>query len=179
MNTISCSKVFLVLLVTLFPTQILAQNAILAVCDKTLYKELCISTLQSDPASESATSFEDAATIILKNATSTATQISDQLTKMIQQGSSQWSGGDLTALANCKKYYQDAIGKLADSSKALASRMYNDVKKGMLSAMGAGPLCDDDFEAYGSTGTSPLGNQGDTYNSICALVYELCMAIAS
>ncbi|XP_059451348.1 uncharacterized protein LOC132182175 [Corylus avellana] len=173
MNTISRSKVFLVLLVTLFPTQILAQNAILAVCDQTLYTALCIRTLQSDSASGSATSFEDVATIILKNATSTATQISDQLTKLIQEGSSRWSGGDMVSLKHCKIYYHDAIGKLADSSKALASRKYNDVKTGMLAAMGASRSCDKDFEEYGRTGKSPLGNQGVTYNELCNIVIDL------
>ncbi|XP_059451345.1 uncharacterized protein LOC132182172 [Corylus avellana] len=172
MTTIACLKVFLVLLVTLFPTQILAQNAALAVCDHTLYRVLCIQHLKWDPASKSATTFEDVAMIMLNHATSTAKQISDQLTKRLEEATSS-SGGDAIALVNCSKYYRDAIGKLADSSKALQSRRYDDLKNSMLVAMKAGDKCDQDFKEFGKTGKSPLGDQGHTYGMLCSIVLQL------
>ncbi|XP_059451350.1 uncharacterized protein LOC132182177 [Corylus avellana] len=171
MNIISCSKVFLiVLLVTLFPTQILSQN--LAVCDHTEYRVLCRKTLSSDSASKSATSFDDVAMIMLKHATSTANQISDQLINLLKQARSSW-GGDVVALVNCSKYYKDAIGKLEDSRKALQSKRYADVKKPILVAMTAVGKCDQDFKKFGKNSNPPLGYQGDTYIVLCRIVLQL------
>ncbi|XP_059451349.1 uncharacterized protein LOC132182176 [Corylus avellana] len=173
MNTISCSKVFLVLLVSLFPTQILAQNAILAVCDEVTFKELCKDTLQSDPTSNSATSFEDVAAIILKNTTSTATQISDQYTNLLNQGVYRSTRGVEKAMVNCIKYYKDAIGKLADTSKALQSRNNIGVKTGLLAAKNANFFCEGDFSKFTGSDRYPGDNQGITFTMLCRIVYQL------
>ncbi|XP_059451351.1 pectinesterase inhibitor 2-like [Corylus avellana] len=170
MNTISCSKVFLVLLVSLFPIQILAQNAILAVCDEVTFKVLCKDTLQLDPTSTSATSFEDVAAIILKNTTSTATQISDQFTNLLNK---RVYSGSKVALVNCIKDYQDAIRKLADTSKALQSRNYNDIKTGMIAAQDDGLSCDKDFRDFARNDQYLGANQVKTYIMLCSIVYQL------
>merc|ERR1712183_992670 len=101
MNTISCSKVFLVLLVTLLPNQILADEKLIAsACDKTLYKQLCTKTLQNDPEGSSATSFEVLSKVALKHASSTATQIYDEVSGLLQG-----SSGNKAALKDCKENY--------------------------------------------------------------------------
>jgi pectinesterase inhibitor-like protein len=93
MNTNTISKVFLVLLVTLWPNQILAQNLISSACDHTMYKELCKKTLESDSKSRAATNFEGLAKVALKHATSTATQIHDKVTKLLEGSSSKLRTG--------------------------------------------------------------------------------------
>ncbi|KAE8021676.1 hypothetical protein FH972_007547 [Carpinus fangiana] len=171
MNTIFCSNVFLiVLLVALFPTQILAQN--LAFCDHTQPKKLCIDTLKSDSAGKSATTVKDVAMIMLTHATSTANKINDELTKQLKLATSA-SGGDVVALVYCSMYYQDAIKKLANSKNALNSMNYNAVKDSMSVAMSAVGKCDQDFKKFGKTSYPPLGYMGDTYIVLCRIVLQL------
>ena len=103
MNTIYCSEVFLiVLLVTLFPTQILAQN--LAICNHTQFAKLCIDTLKSDSEGKLATTIEGVALIMLNHATSKANEISAQLTNLLKQAQSLWAG-NVVALVYCSKNY--------------------------------------------------------------------------
>jgi pectinesterase inhibitor-like protein len=173
MNTIFCSNVFLiVLLVALFTTQIFAQN--LAFCDHTQPKKMCEDILKSDSAGKSATTIEDVAMIMLTHATSIANEISDELTNQLKLARSSW-GGDVVALVYCSKYYQDAIGKLANSKKTLDSRNYNAVKNLMSVAMSAVGKCDQDFKKFGknSNPPPPLGYMGDTYIVLCRIVLQL------
>ncbi|XP_062145402.1 pectinesterase inhibitor 3-like [Alnus glutinosa] len=161
MNTIS--KVFLVLLVTLWSNQILAENLISSACDHTLYKDLCTQTLQSDPESSAATSFEVLAKVALKHATSTATQITELL-----KGSS----GNKGALKDCNENYQNAIEGLTKSARALASKKYNDVNAWVSAAMSAGDSCDDGFKDVGG-GKSPVGTRGTTFTGLCSIVLAI------
>ena len=171
MNTFFSSNVFLiVLLVAPFPTQILAQN--LAICSRTQFTKLCIDTLKSDSAGKSATTIDGVAMIMLNHAISTANKINDEITKLLKQATSSW-GGDVVALVNCSKYYQDAIGKLANSKKALESRNYNAIKNPMSDAMSATGKCDQDFKKLGKNGNSLLGYDGDTYVLLCKIVLQL------
>ncbi|XP_059435574.1 21 kDa protein-like [Corylus avellana] len=175
MNTISCSKVFLVLLVTLLPNQILAdQNLISSACDHTLYKKLCRKTLESDPESSSATSFEVLSKVALKHATSTATHINSKVTKLLNESSSKVVKG---ALKDCNENYQDAIEGLTKSSNALASKRYNDVNTWVSAAMSASDSCDQGFQDGGDDksplGKSPLGHQGIAFTRLCSIVLAI------
>jgi len=160
MNTIP--KVFLVLLVTLWPSQILAGDLISSACDHTLYKQVCRQTLQSDPESRAATSFEVLAKVALKHATSKATQIHDQVTKLLNGSSSAAEKGALT----------DSIEKLKDSGTALASKRYSDVNTWVSAAMSAGDSCDEGFKEVGE-GQSPLGSQGTSFTRLCSIVLAI------
>ncbi|XP_062143570.1 pectinesterase inhibitor 12-like [Alnus glutinosa] len=167
MNTIP--KVFLVLLVTLWPSQILAGDLISSACDHTLYKQVCRQTLQSDPESRAATSFEVLAKVALKHATSKATQIHDQVTKLLNGSSSAAAKG---ALTDCDENYEDSIEKLKDSATALASKRYSDVNTWVSAAMSAGDSCDEGFKEVGE-GQSPLGNQGTLFTRLCSIVLAI------
>ncbi|GLT54431.1 hypothetical protein SLA2020_276300 [Shorea laevis] len=107
MNTIS--NVFLVLLVTLWPSQILAQNLITSACDHTLYKELCRKTLESDPASRAATNFEGLDKVALKHATSAATQIRSKVTNLLNGSSSKAIKGALKIAIRTTKVQLDNL----------------------------------------------------------------------
>lgn len=167
MNTIS--NVFLVLLVTLWPSQILAQNLITSACDHTLYKELCRKTLESDPASRAATNFEGLDKVALKHATSAATQIRSKVTNLLNGSSSKAVKG---ALKDCNENYQGAIEKLTDSSSALASKGYNDANTWVTSAMSAAESCDEGIEEAGGP-KSLLNNQGTTFSQLCSIVLAI------
>ncbi|KAE8010260.1 hypothetical protein FH972_006645 [Carpinus fangiana] len=168
MNTISYSKVFLALLVTFLPNQILAdQNLISSACDHTQYKELCKKTLESDSESSSATSFDVLSKVALNHATSTATEIHDQVTTLLKGSSS-----NKVALTDCDKNYQDAIERLAESSKALASKKYFDVYTWVSSAMSSSDTCDQGFKEVGE-GKSPLGDKVTTFTQLCSIVIDI------
>merc|ERR1711915_338540 len=162
MNTIS--KVFLVLLVTLWPNQILAQNLISSACDHSLYKEMCIDTLHSDPESSAATSFEVLAKVALKHATSTATQI----TKLLKG-----SSGNKGALKDCNGNYQNAIERLTNSGSALASKRYSDVNAWVSAAMSAGASCDEGFKEVGGSKPPFLANQNTKFTQLCSIVLAI------
>jgi pectinesterase inhibitor-like protein len=168
MNTISCSKVFLVLLVTLLPNQIFAdQNLISSACDHTQHKELCKKTLESDTEGSSATSFDVLSKVALNHATSTATEIHNQVTTLLKGSSSNIK----TALTDCDKNYQDAIERLGESSKALASKNYFDVYTWVSSAMTSSDTCDEGFNDVGDK--SPLGDKVTTFTQLCSIVIDI------
>jgi pectinesterase inhibitor-like protein len=170
MNTISCTKVFLVLLVTLLPNQILAdQNLISSACDHTLYKKLCKKTLESDSESSSATSFEVLSKVALKHATSKATHIHSKVTELLKESS---SNEVKAALKDCNDNYQDAIERLTASSDALASKKYNDVNTWVSAAMSAGDSCDQGFKDGGDK-KSPLGHRGVAFTRLCSIVLAI------
>ncbi|XP_059440694.1 pectinesterase inhibitor-like [Corylus avellana] len=167
MNTISCSKVFLVLLVTLLPNQILAdQKLISSACNLTLYKQLCTQTLQNDPDGSKATSFEVLSKVALKHATSTATQIHDKVISLLKGSSSD------KALKDCKENYEDALDQLGRSTTALASKRYNDVNTWVSAAMSDADSCDGGFSDVG-TAKNPLGSQGTTFSNLCSIVLAI------
>ncbi|XP_059440579.1 pectinesterase inhibitor 3-like [Corylus avellana] len=168
MNTISCSKVFLVLLVTLLPNQIFAdQNLISSACGHTLYKDLCTTTLESDPESSSATSFDVLTKVALKHATSTATEIHDQVTTLLKGSSS-----NKDALTGCNKNFQDAIERLAAASKSLASKKYFDVYTWVSSAVSSSDTCGEGFKKVGET-KSPLADQSTTFAHLGSIVIDI------
>jgi pectinesterase inhibitor-like protein len=167
MNTISCSKIFLVLLVTLLPNQILADEKLIAsACDKTLYKQLCTKTLQNDPEGSSATSFEVLSKVALKHASSTATQIYDEVSSLLQGSSGN------KALKDCKENYGDAVDQLGRSTTALASKRYNDVNTWVSAVMSDADSCDEGFKDVGNT-NNPLGSEGTTFSQLCSIVLAI------
>merc|ERR1712183_231455 len=168
MNTISCSKIFLVLLVTLLPNQILADEKLIAsACDKTLYKQLCTKTLENDPEGSSATSFEVLSKVALKHATSTATQIHDKVISLLKG-----SSGNKAALKDCKENYEGALDQLGKSTTALASKRYNDVNTWVSAVMSDADSCDEGFKDVGNT-NNPLGSEGTTFSQLCSIVLAI------
>ncbi|KAE8010266.1 hypothetical protein FH972_006651 [Carpinus fangiana] len=167
MNAISCSKVFLVLLVTLLPNQILAdQKLIASACDKTLYKQLCTKTLQKDPEGRKATTSEALSKVALKHATSAATQIHDQVISLLKR-----SSGNKQALKDCKENYEDALYQLGRSTTALASKRYNDVNTWVSAAMSDADSCDEGFNDVRAK--NPLGSEGTTFSHLCSIVLAI------
>ncbi|XP_059450992.1 pectinesterase inhibitor 6-like [Corylus avellana] len=165
MNTIS--KVCLLMLVTLLPSQILAQNLIIKACDTTLYKELCRKTLENDPESRAATSYEVLAKVALKHATSTATQIHDQVKKLLKSSSKPIKA----ALTDCNELYQDALEQLDDSSTAIITKNY-DISTYLSAAMDDADTCDQSIEEM-APGKTPIGNQGTTFSQLCSIVLSI------
>jgi pectinesterase inhibitor-like protein len=169
MNTIS--KVFVLMLITLWPNQILAQNLIITACNKTLYKELCRKTLQNDPESRAATSLEVLAKVALKKATSTATQIHDQVKKLLKSASKPIKA----ALTDCNELYQDALQQLDDTSTAFITKNY-DISTYVSAAMDDADTCDQSIEEM-APGKSPIGSQGTTFSQLCSIVLALAKQV--
>jgi pectinesterase inhibitor-like protein len=166
MNTIS--KVFLVLLLTLWTNQILAQNLIISTCDGTLYKDLCKNTLQSDPESRAATSVEVLAKVALKHATSTATQIHNQVKQLLKSSTKPIK----VALTDCNEVYEDALEQLDDSSTALITKSYESISTYLSAVMDDADTCDQSFEEV-APGKSPIGTQGTTLSQLCSIVLSI------
>ncbi|RVW60386.1 hypothetical protein CK203_089882 [Vitis vinifera] len=156
MNTIS--GVFFILILAFWPHQILAQEdqdlgliipnqksslgeeLIAQVCDHAIYKDLCISSLQSVPESKDADLFE-LTTIALKLAAANATEI--------------------------KNMFRNALDRIEDSLKALESKGYNDVNTWVTAAMADAESCEEGFlDRPGHK--SPLTGRSTIFNQLCS-----------
>nr|XP_023882355.1 probable pectinesterase/pectinesterase inhibitor 61 [Quercus suber]POE73212.1 hypothetical protein CFP56_69763 [Quercus suber] len=150
MNPIS-SLVF-VLLLTVFPTQILCQTPLMEqACGYTIYKVLCLETLLSDPGSKSATTLHEIATISLTHTENKANEID---TQFIDLKNSTMPGGLKVALSSCADYYLTVGDKLFAASFALKYKNYKGVKGWMTEATVNRQKCDQVFE--GKHFKSPL-----------------------
>ncbi|KAK7831703.1 pectinesterase inhibitor [Quercus suber] len=142
MNPIS-SLVF-VLLLTVFPTQILCQTPFVEqICGYTIYKVLCLDTLQSDPGSKSATLVHEIATIALTHTVNKANEIH---TQFIDLKNSAMPGGLKLALSTCSDYYFTVADKLSAASFHLSYSNYNLVKARMTEATVNRQKCDQVFQ---------------------------------
>uniref|UniRef100_A0A2N9GTR2 Pectinesterase inhibitor domain-containing protein n=1 Tax=Fagus sylvatica TaxID=28930 RepID=A0A2N9GTR2_FAGSY len=170
MNPIS--KLFLVILLTICPHQILAKEGsdfIVQACDHTLYKALCVKTLQSDPESHAAANIHILAKVVLKHAASEANQILDQITKLHGQTSDQVIE---QCLSDCSENYQDAIDQVEDAQLALESNGYDDLNTWITAAMSDADSCEQGFNDQPGH-KSPITDLNNTFSQLCSIVLAL------
>ncbi|WKA02752.1 hypothetical protein VitviT2T_020906 [Vitis vinifera] len=185
MNTIS--GVFFILILAFWPHQILAQEdqdlgliipnqksslgeeLIAQVCDHAIYKDLCISSLQSVPESKDADLFE-LTTIALKLAATNATEIKKYVQKLLNKSHSDRYTHQ--CLADCSENYEDALDRIEDSLKALESKGYNDVNTWVTAAMADAESCEEGFlDRPGHK--SPLTGRSTIFNQLCSIALTI------
>ncbi|XP_075658638.1 uncharacterized protein LOC142628418 [Castanea sativa] len=160
MNPIS-SLVF-VLLLTVFPTQILCQTPLVEqACGYTIYKVLCLETFVPDPAAKAATDLLTLAKISLKHL---ETKASDVDTEIIKQKNSAKDEGLKQALSSCSDYYLTVVEKLQAAGVSLADSNYVSVKDWMSEATVNRQRCDQVFQ--GKPFKSPISESTTTLSQL-------------
>ena len=150
MNPIS--SLAFVLLLTVFPTQILCQTPLIEqACGYTIYKVLCLETLLSDPGSKKATTLKEIAVISSSHTENKTNEIYTQVTNLKNSAAE----GDLKqALSRCSDYYLTVGDILFSANFFLKYNNYKRVKEEMTKATVDREMCDQAFE--GKPFKSPL-----------------------
>ena len=168
MNPIS-SLVF-VLLLTIFPTQILCQTPLIEqACGFTTYKILCHQTLGPDSEAHSATDLKTLAKVALKHTENQATDIDNKIIQLIKSA----TGDVKPVLNNCSDKYLIVVEKI---QAAEASMGYNNVpgaKTWLKDATTNRDRCDEGFKGKPfkspiSDMTTKLGQMQSNAESIIA-----------
>ncbi|XP_050289901.1 uncharacterized protein LOC126728069 [Quercus robur] len=150
MNPIS-SLVF-VLLLTIFPTQILCQTPLIEqACGYTIYKFLCLDTLIPDPDSKNATTLKEIAIISFIYTENKAYEIYTQFRDLEHSAVNE---GWRQALSDCTHYYRTVGDILSSTYSYLKYSNYTGVKAEMSEATVNRQKCDQVFQ--GKPFKSPL-----------------------
>ncbi|XP_041020953.1 putative invertase inhibitor [Juglans microcarpa x Juglans regia] len=142
-------------------------NLISSACDRTLYKDLCRQTLQSDPESRAATDIGVLAKVALQHALSQAKQIQGQLSKQNDKS---------VAFKDCNENYDGASERLQDSVTSFKSKKYSDVLTWVSAAMSNSDSCEDGLKEMGKA--SPILGLSTTFSQLCSIVLALTNQLA-
>lgn len=168
----------LTLFLTLNPSQVLSANEtgidlIRKTCDHTLYKSLCMSSLQSDPNSLK-TDLKGLATIAINLAKANATDTSEQINKLFNTTTDPFIQDCLT---DCSENYADAVDQLGNSIAALDSKAYNDVNTWVTAAMTDADTCEEGFTAEPGH-KLVLGDRNTVFSQLCSNVLAITNLLA-
>lgn len=144
------------LLVDFVPHQVAAEkpskstNLIEHACNRSLHKDLCVNTLNSQPTSKDA-DLKGLASIAVALAYKNATKILDGLHSL----GNNITGADqpasiLQGVEECKDYYLDASEQLENTIAALSQKAYNDVNTWLKVAVTDADSCDAAFQGQKS-----------------------------
>ena len=152
MNPIS-SLVF-VLLLTVFPTQILCQTALIEeACGYTIYKVLCLETLVPDSEAHSAKDLKTLAKVSLKHTEYEANFVDSNIEGLEE---SSGPGPVRHALVFCTKKYVTVIAKIQAAETSFAQGNITATKAHLTDATINRQLCDKGFE--GKRYKSPISD---------------------
>ncbi|PON36863.1 Pectinesterase inhibitor domain containing protein [Trema orientale] len=169
--------IFLVCCFCLFPLTNYASSRLLSVdedlvsstCKKTLYFQLCVSSLRSDPQSQTS-DLRGLATIALNLSTANGVDTLSYISALKSEAS--YNNGSqlqsiLGCLSDCIDVYSDAIQNLQDSVPALNDKSYDTLQSLVSAAMTDSETCEDGFkEIKGSS--SPLTEQNEYFSRLCS-----------
>ncbi|XAR58415.1 Pectinesterase [Bertholletia excelsa] len=111
-------------------------------CNGSQYKDLCISTLNSDQGSKT-TDLKGLAFISLKNAVKNASDTAVKIKKLLSGKGPGPSVDD--GLLSCEKEYNDIVDQIDDSINALVSGAFDDVNNWLEAALADIETCDENL----------------------------------
>lgn len=142
------------------------EDLVSATCKKTLYFQLCLSSLRSDPKSQTS-DLRGLASIALNltiaNGVSTLSYISNLKSEASYNGSQSVS----SYLSDCRDVYSDAIQNLQDSVQALNDKSYDTLQSLVSAAMTDSETCEDGFKEMKGL-SSPLTEQNQYFSRLCS-----------
>lgn len=120
-----------------------ATNLIKMVCEHSAHKQFCISSLESDPNSQTS-DITGLAVIALKLASSSAANTTAQIKKLL-------SDPNLDpfveqCLSDCSEHYLDAVDQIDDSLAALSVNAYHDIDTWVNAAIADAVSCEEGFK---------------------------------
>ncbi|KAF9604041.1 hypothetical protein IFM89_001401 [Coptis chinensis] len=185
MNPIPTSRFFALQLVTILlifqSHQFVANNTghkstdlVTQTCEKTAYKDLCIKTLKSHPASGHAVNVKRFASVIMNAASDHAINMSTRIEEMLNKTT------DSTiqeCFSDCSEYYVDATDQLEDSLAALDTNGYKDVKTWLQAAIADVESCQSGFKEQ-SGHNSTLASENERFSQLCHIALEITNHLA-
>lgn len=163
------SKLLVLLLFTLWPHGIFANDLIASACDRTTYKALCREILEPDPESHEATDVLGLVRVAIKNTGTNATQLRDYVTQVAERNND--DNVLVECLRDCYDNYQNAADQLDNSFVPLQSKGYKHVNKMVITAKKDADSCEEGFKAQHRK--SPLIDLSTTFNRLCSNILGL------
>ncbi|KAJ7973319.1 putative Pectinesterase inhibitor [Quillaja saponaria] len=171
------SGLFFVLLLTLWGHQILAAQTnptlIIQACSLALQKDQCKRILESDPESKGA-DIHGLAKIALKQASTSATNLSKQIKQLLNKESDRKVKQSLN---DCSDNYEDIIDKLKDSMAAIDTTSYNDVNTWVTAAMSNAESCEQGFKDQ-NVQKSPIIQMNANFHQLCSVSLAITNVLA-
>ncbi|KAK9131551.1 hypothetical protein Sjap_012038 [Stephania japonica] len=148
-------------------------------CNHTIYTQVCLSSLNSDPRTQSATGMQGIAEIALDLSIAYGFDAIASVDKMKSNYSA--SNYVLGCLSDCLEEYSDAISNLQDSLEALKKKSYDTVNELVSGAMTDSDTCEDGFkemaegreDADQPDDMSPLTNTNHYFFQLCSNVLAI------
>ncbi|KDP27312.1 hypothetical protein JCGZ_20300 [Jatropha curcas] len=139
-------------------------------CEKTLFKDLCTTALESSSATDLEGLTKDALNVLSTNGTELV-----KLSSELQETASDPNVKEV--LVECSKAYEGVTEKLKDSAAALDSKAYGDLTKWVTAAMTGSQKCSEAFKAKPDI-TSPLADANTEYSKLCNIVFAFFNLLA-
>ncbi|XP_042517135.1 pectinesterase inhibitor-like [Macadamia integrifolia] len=156
------------------PSEARAVNLIARTCNHSVFRNLCISTLRSDPNSAK-TNLTGLASISIRQTMASAVNISSQITNLLN--TTMDDPNIQQCLSDCSQSYIDAIDQLIDSVASLDNKSYSDVNKALSAAMDDALLCQEGF-SVDATNPSLLRDSTNKFTQLCSNALSITNLLA-
>ncbi|KDP23456.1 hypothetical protein JCGZ_23289 [Jatropha curcas] len=145
-----------------------ASEFVIQSCEKTLYKDLCISALGSAPATTK--DLQSLTNYGLDLVSSEGAELLQRCNELLKTASDQKVKQKLT---DCSQTYQTEIDELKESRVAADTESYNDVHTRVAAAMNAAEWCEEGFKETPAT-QSPLTAENTRFSQLCSVLLTFC-----
>ncbi|KAJ8771193.1 hypothetical protein K2173_025910 [Erythroxylum novogranatense] len=142
-------------------------------CEKTRYKDLCISTLETFAGSNQ-DDLPGLAKRALKVTSLHGGEVHDKLIAFYNQTEDE---SVRQCLTDCSENYQDAIDQLEDSLAALDAKNYNDLNLWTSAAMADAELCEEGFKDRDDI-KSPITEINEAFKQMCTICLDIIKELA-
>ena len=134
------------------------EDLVTKACNQTMYFQLCVSSLRSDPRTNQTSDLKGLAIIALDSSITKANQsLSYAKHLLLIQSSSNYTQYEKECLSDCNQELSEAVENLQDSTQALMNSTLDNVNDFVSSAMTDSQTCDECFkeEHEDNISTSP------------------------
>lgn len=139
-----------------------------AACSHTLYFDICVASLRSDPRTNTTVDLAGLAAIVLDQSIAhgerTLSVIVDSLRA---NGSSTNNHSVLRCLSDCEEEYYDAVESLRESAQAMKEREFDTVNLLVSAAMTDSDTCEDGLKEM-AIHDSPLSERNERFFKLCS-----------
>ncbi|EEF46197.1 putative invertase inhibitor [Ricinus communis] len=134
-------------------------------CSHTLYYEICVFSLKSDPRSETADVqglADIALSVSIAYGEETLAHVTDLKSKATENETLS------SCLGDCVQEYNDAVGDLQEAADALKVKSLENVKTLVSSAMTDSDTCEEGFKEMELGDGSPLADRSQYFSKLCS-----------
>ncbi|GMH04131.1 hypothetical protein Nepgr_005970 [Nepenthes gracilis] len=143
-----------------------AEDLLDLACNHTLYSDICVSSLRSDPRSKTS-DLKGLAGIALDLSIAQGRGILSRVQKLSSGTSSNYSDRASESFADCVNEYSDALEDLSETISALREGSCDTLNVLVSGAMTSGQTCEDSLEDS-SERISPVANDSQYFYKLCS-----------